>query len=111
MISISKEDDENLLIDLNLTEANLGNADEFKAELISLFDKYHKRIVIDMKKVEYIDSSFLGALVSSLKYVISFKSDIILVGMNKNIADLFALIRLDKVFKIHNSFSSFLNHK
>ena len=61
-----------------------------------------------MEEVEYIDSSFLGALVSSLKHVISFKSDIILVGMRKDIVNLFALIRLDKVFKIYDNFNDAL---
>jgi len=105
MISIYKEDGENLLISLNLKEANLENAAEFKGELISLFDKDHKRLVLNLQQVEYIDSSFLGALVAALKHVIAFQSDIVLVGLRKDIADLFALIRLDKVFKIYSSFN------
>ena len=101
MITIYKEDDANLLLNLQIKDANMGHADDFKAALIDLFDTHQKkRMIINMEEVEYIDSSFLGALVSALKHVISFKSDIILVGMRKDIVNLFALIRLDKVFKI-----------
>lgn len=111
MISIYKNDSETLLVNLDIKEASLDNADLFKAELTALFDQYQKRIIINMSAVEYIDSSFLGALVSSLKYVISFKADIVLVGLRKDIANLFALIRLDKVFKIYGSFNEALNQQ
>jgi len=104
MISIHKENNSTLLLHLNLKEANLENADEFKADLITLIDGHKKNIALDMHQVEYIDSSFLGALVASLKYAISLKLDIALVGLRKDIKDLFELIRLDKVFKIHASF-------
>jgi anti-sigma B factor antagonist len=108
MISIYKEDDTNLLLNLSIKDANMGSSDEFKAELISLFDKHRKRLIINLEPIEYIDSSFLGALVSVLKYVISFQSDIILVGLQKDVANLFSLIRLDKVFKIYGSFDDAL---
>ncbi len=109
MINIYKEDDANLLLNLNIQDANMGHADDFKAELTGLFDTHQqKRLILNMANVQYIDSSFLGALVSVLKYVISFKSDIILVGLNNDIYNLFALIRLDKVFKIYDSFNEAL---
>lgn len=97
------------MLNLQIKDANMGNADDFKAQLLSLFDKHQKkRIIINMENVQYIDSSFLGALVAVLKYVISFKSDLILVGLRKDIANLFALIRLDKVFKIYDNFNDAL---
>ena len=109
MINIYKEDPHNLLLNLKIKDANMGYADDFRDTLINLFDTHQKkRILINMEEVEYIDSSFLGALVSSLKHVISFKSDIILVGMRKDIVNLFALIRLDKVFKIYDNFNDAL---
>ena len=109
MIKIYKEDEANLLLNLQIKDANMGNADDFKAQLLALFDKHQKkRIIINMENVQYIDSSFLGALVSVLKHVISFKSDLVLVGMRKDIANLFALIRLDKVFKIYDNFNDAL---
>jgi anti-sigma B factor antagonist len=105
MIQIFKENENSIQVNLNITEANLENADEFKAELISIFNSAHKNIILNLQQVEYIDSSFLGALVASLKHLISFKCDLILVGLRKDVADLFALIRLDKVFKIYPGFA------
>ncbi|MFD0749431.1 STAS domain-containing protein [Mucilaginibacter calamicampi] len=109
MIKIYQEDPQNVLLTLQIKDANMGHADAFKAELINIFDKHQrKRLIINMEQVQYIDSSFLGALVAALKYVISFQSDVILVGMRKDILNLFALIRLDKVFKIYDNFNDAL---
>lgn len=105
MIEIYKEGPDTLLVNLHLKEGNLGNADEFKAEMVKLFNQYQKKIILNLGEMEYIDSSFLGALVAVLKHLISFKSDIVLVGLRKDVASLFALIRLDKVFKIYPGFA------
>jgi len=109
MISIYREDDSNLLLNLRIKDANMGNADEFKAKLLELFETHQqKKLIVNMADVEYIDSSFLGALVAVLKHTMSFKSDIILVGLRKDIMNLFSLIRLDKVFKIYDDFNQAL---
>jgi anti-sigma B factor antagonist len=110
MINIDKNDDNYLAVSLNQAEANHENADEFKEDLLQLFAKYQKKIVLNLEQVEYIDSSFLGALVSVLKHLIACNSDIILTGLHKDVANLFKLIRLDKVFKIYKSLGDFLSH-
>lgn len=104
MINIFKETQNSLMLDLNVNEANLSNAEEFKAELLKLIAKTEKTIVLNLDQVEYIDSSFLGALVSVLKHLLAKKTDLVLVGLRKDITDLFSLIRLDKVFKIYQNF-------
>jgi|AraplaCL_Cvi_mCL_1032061.scaffolds.fasta_scaffold10886_2 anti-sigma B factor antagonist len=104
MVKIHKELDDMLLVKLDIKEASLENGDAFKAEVIALFDKYQKSIAIDMSSVEYIDSSFLGSIVSAFKHLISFKSEVMLVGLSKDLTNLFGLTRLDKVFKIYNNF-------
>lgn len=109
MIKIYKELDDMLLVKLDIKEASLENGDAFKAEVISLFDKYKKSIAIDMSLVEYIDSSFLGSIVSAFKHLISFKSEVMLVGLSKDLTNLFSLTRLDKVFKIYNNFDELTN--
>jgi len=83
-------------------EANLDNADKFKEEMFALIDKGYPRIVLNFKQVTYIDSSFLGALVASLKYALSKGADIFLIELKKDIHNMLHLIRMDKVFKIYN---------
>jgi len=102
MITVSNEGPRFVIADVTITEANLSNSDQFKAELVSLLDQHKKIIILDLQELKYVDSAFLGALVSALKYAISLKLDIVLVGLRNDIRDLIKLIRLDKVFKIYN---------
>ncbi|RZA00772.1 MAG: anti-sigma factor antagonist [Sphingobacteriaceae bacterium] len=108
MIRISKDQNGYLLVTLDITEANLNNSEQFKEELIQLINDHNKKIVIDMGMIDYMDSSFLGALVSGLKHAMSVKSDVVLVCLGRDIYDLFTLIRLDKVFKIYDNFDEVL---
>src|SRR5882672_648162 len=102
MINITNEGPKFLITEVTITEANLSNSDQFKAELVGLLDQHSKIIILDLQELKYVDSAFLGALVSSLKYAISLQLDIVLVELRKDILDLIKLIRLDKVFKIYN---------
>jgi anti-sigma B factor antagonist len=92
-----------LVATIQVKEANLTVSDKFKAELFARIDGGSKYIVVNFEEVTYVDSSFLGALVSALKHAITNKAEIVVAGLNKDILGLFQLIRLDKAFKIFDS--------
>ena len=110
MIKLIKDEANHLLIEITVSEANLENADAFKSQVIQLLDAHNKSVIIDFNQVEYIDSSFLGALVAILKHAIAMKKEVILVALKKDVHELLLLIRLDKVFKIYNSYQEALTH-
>jgi anti-sigma B factor antagonist len=103
MIKLIKEESTYSLVQVDLAEANLSHADQVKEELISFLEAKGHSLWIDMHKVGYVDSSFLGALVAALKHAISIKADLVLLDMQKDIEDLMKLIRLDRVFKIYKN--------
>jgi anti-sigma B factor antagonist len=103
MINVLKEETGHLLVNVDLTEANLSHSEQFKNELITLLNTRQRSIWLDMAKVSYVDSSFLGALVAALKHAISLKRDVVLINLQKDIDDMLKLIRLDKVFKIYDT--------
>ena len=88
---------------LLIKEANLDMADQFKSEMIKIIDKGNSQIMVSFENVVYVDSSFLGALVSVLKYAMSKGGDIAVAQLNKDINNLFSLIRMNKVFKVYNT--------
>lgn len=88
------------LVKLELDEASLDKADEFKEKMIGLIDDGNYFIVISFEKVLYIDSTFMAALVSVLKYAISKKGDIAFAQLPKDITYLFRMIRMDRIFTI-----------
>ena len=61
------------------------------------------KIVLDLSKVEFIDSSGLGALVSSLRQAHGMSAEIRLFGLRKPVRALFELVRMHRVFEVFNS--------
>jgi len=92
-----------MLVRIKCKEANLDVSDQFKSQIIKLIDQGSTKLVISFEDVAYVDSSFLGALVSVLKYALSKHGDVSVVDLNKDISNLFNLIRMNKVFKVYNT--------
>jgi anti-sigma B factor antagonist len=74
----------------------------FKADLIEYVAKGHRKFVLDLSEVTFIDSSGLGALIASLK-VIGDDGEIALCGARDTVASMFKLTRMNKVFRMFNT--------
>ncbi len=78
-----------------------GNAPEFKSHMVDYILQDNMYIAIDLSEVEFMDSSGLSALLSTLK-TIGDRGRLVLFGVCPNVAKLFSITRLDRgVFEIH----------
>jgi anti-sigma B factor antagonist len=79
---------------------DLEVAGEFRAALVQLIDSGHRRLVVDMSDVNFVDSSGLGALVSALKTlkVLKGDGDVRLANVQPPVVALLEIIRLHRVF-------------
>jgi anti-sigma B factor antagonist len=75
---------------------------EFKAAMIERISAGNLRILLDLSHVDFIDSSGLGAIVSSLK-ALGGKGDLAICCPRETVTSLFQLTRMDKIFKIFTS--------
>jgi anti-sigma B factor antagonist len=64
--------------------------------------KGHKKIVLNLAGINYIDSSGLGELVSGYRLMKSEDGEIKLLNLNKKVTDLLQITQLYTVFDIHN---------
>ncbi|WP_017259063.1 STAS domain-containing protein [Pedobacter arcticus] len=92
-----------VLININLSEASLNQSEDFKKFLYDTTEVTPPKLVLDMSEIQYMDSSFIGALVAGLKNVLSKGGEMALVNVNTDVMALFELTRLDKVFKIYDT--------
>jgi len=76
-----------------------GAAVDFKQKMAAFINSGSSLIVLDLSVVDFIDSSGLGAIVSSLK-TIGRKGDLALCGIKDSVMSLFKLTRMDRVFRI-----------
>ena len=66
-------------------------------------ERDHSRIVFDMSRVEFIDSSVIGALVGFMRKARAAGGDVKLAGLTPDLETIFELTRLQRVFQIHGS--------
>lgn len=62
-----------------------------------------KKVVLDLSKVAFIDSSGLGALISFLRQLSTSGGDLKLCGLRPPVRALFELVRMHRLFSIYNS--------
>jgi len=91
------------IISVLVERATLSDADEFKKIVNARIDEGYVNLIIDLSKVEYLDSTFLGNLVGLLKRSVRVDGDLKLVGFKPNVRSMFELTRMFRVFE---SFSS-----
>ena len=77
-------------------------APRLKAYLAEYINNGNRSIVLDMGAVTFIDSSGLGALVSSLK-AMGNEGDLVISGARATVASMFKLTRMDKVFRMYET--------
>jgi anti-sigma B factor antagonist len=96
------EGPEVMVISLGEDNLDASNVREFKAAVQSLIVD-HRRVVLDMTGVRFVDSSGLGALISCLRLVNGQQGDFRLCALSSVVKSLFEMMRMNRVFKIHET--------
>jgi anti-sigma B factor antagonist len=86
-----------------LGEIDVYTAPQLRERLIELIDQGYYRIVVDLSRVEFLDSTGLGVLVGGLKRSRGHDGDLALVCSHPRIMKVFEVTGLNKVFSIGDS--------
>jgi anti-sigma B factor antagonist len=84
-------------------EIDVYTAPRLREKIISLVDAGRYHIVVDMERVEFLDSTGLGVLVGGLKRVRAHDGGIDLVCTQERILRIFRITGLSKVFVIFDT--------
>jgi anti-sigma B factor antagonist len=84
-------------------EIDVYTAPRLRELLIDLVNNGHYQLVVNMEKVEFLDSTGLGVLVGGLKRVRAHDGSLDLVCTQERILKIFRITGLTKVFGIHAS--------
>jgi anti-sigma B factor antagonist len=82
------------------------DARDFKEILTTLIDDGKREIIIDFSDMIFIGSSGIGKLLLAYKRLSDMNGKLYIVGLNKDIKDLFFTFRLNEFFQIVDSISS-----
>ncbi len=93
-----------VLVSVDDSRIDASVAIQFKDSMRALTSGGPKRVILNMEKVDFLDSSGLGAVVAAMKQLDADQS-LELAGLTENVAKVFRLTRLDAVFTIHQNAS------
>lgn len=88
---------------VHLSRATYREATQLKKRLDELIQKNQKKIIVDVSQCEFIDSTFLGALVLALKSSAKIGGDVRLVRPHEIVKTLMEKAGTLNVFNLYDS--------
>jgi anti-sigma B factor antagonist len=84
-------------------EIDVYTAPQLRERLIALVEDGARQVVVDLSRVEFLDSTGLGVLVGALKRLRGVNGDLSLVCAQERLLKIFRITGLDRVFTIRDS--------
>jgi len=79
---------------------DVQNCEELKEKLLDILKAGQDQIIVDLKNVDFIDSSGLGALVFGLRRAKRREGELKITGLRPQVRSMFEITRLHRIFKI-----------
>ncbi|MGA2715055.1 MAG: STAS domain-containing protein [Bryobacteraceae bacterium] len=84
---------------LPVDELDASNAPEFKRDIAPALQA-NTKLVLDLSRLRFVDSSGLGAILSCLRQLTAKNGDLKLCGMSRQVRAAFELVRMHRIFDI-----------
>ncbi len=82
-------------------EVDVYSAPQLRERIGELVEQGHQHLVVDLQRVEFMDSTGLGVLVGGLKKVRAHQGSLNLVCTQDHLLKIFRITGLSKVFALH----------
>src|SRR4051794_24425789 len=89
-------------------EIDLHISPRVSLSLDQMVQKKPSKLVVDLSKVSYIDSSGLAVLIEGMQGVEEYGGTFAIAGMQETVRSIFEIARLDQVFRIFPDLDSAL---
>lgn len=99
---IIKHDGQVAIIEPQQRRIDASFSSHFREDVESLIERGHKKIVLNMKHIEFVDSSGLGAVMSIKRLMKQLGSNqsLVLCHMSDMVWNVFKLAQIDKMFTV-----------
>jgi anti-sigma B factor antagonist len=90
------------VVELAGEQLDASNAKEFKQDIAPVIGA-NPKMVLDLGRLRFVDSSGLGAILSCLRQLTAAGGDLKLCGLSKPVRALFELVRMHRIFDIYGT--------
>src|SRR5436309_3768193 len=87
------------VVEVNLDQLDAGNADDFRRDMTPILQA-NSKVVLDLNRVQFVDSRGCGVLLSCLKQLAASGGDLKLCQVAPSVLMVFELIRLHRICEI-----------
>ena len=98
-----------MVVKINEQRATVEISSKLKEEMLTKIEEGNQHIVVDLSSSDFVDSSFLGALVAGLKKTTMKSGDLKIVGLQAPVRAMFELTRLYRIFDIFDTQEEAIN--
>jgi anti-sigma B factor antagonist/stage II sporulation protein AA (anti-sigma F factor antagonist) len=88
---------------VNLSRATYKEANVLRKLLTEDIELHFKKLIVDISQCEFIDSTFIGALVVSLKFIAKHGGEIRLVKPSSEALSLMEIVGTLKIFNAYDT--------
>ncbi len=99
IITVVRDADEVLVLRVHV-DLRMENAGRFMGEATPLVKTMHRRVVVDLSPLRFMDSSGVGAMLKFQDIVQERQASLFLYGLNQSMDSVFRLSGLTKIFHI-----------
>jgi anti-anti-sigma factor len=80
-----------------------GDTDELRTAVADFVEQGIRRLVINLQKVNYLNSSGIGAIIAAHTTLRKNAGDVKLAGIGGNVQNLLAVTKLIDIFDVHDT--------
>jgi anti-anti-sigma factor len=100
-----------LILRLDSKELDAKQAQGFKEKAIQIINqKGNDQVIFDLQKLQFIDSSGLGAFLSLLRQINTRGGRLCLAGMTPAVKTIFELVSMQKIFECCGTTDEAIHH-
>jgi anti-sigma B factor antagonist len=108
MVNIEKKDKIDI-ISFSVSKINALIIDEISESILKIFDNSNSKVIINLKGVEYVDSSGFGCFLSIMRAARNNYGVLKFANPEPGITELFETLHLQTVFQIYPDVETCLN--
>ena|SRR4030067_3532829 len=101
-MNFSQEKINGILVEhVHLSRATKDHAEQFKKFLMKDIEENHFDMIVDLSECEFIDSTFISALVTALKAINQKEGSLKIITNHSEVQSVLELTGMVKVFEVH----------